>query len=156
MAVFQISGIDFLVDEEDLNLLSTKKWRISTNGRPICTIKENGKKKTVLIHRFINKTKNGYFTDHINGDYKDNRKCNLRDSTPQQNQWNRKCGKLSATGIKGVGFCKQTKKWRVSIFMDGKRKTIGRFDCLGTAIKTYNSTALSYHGEFARLNKRSA
>lgn len=156
MAVFTIKDIDFIVDQEDLPLLSSIKWRIPTNGRPICSIRENGKKKTVLMHQIINKTPEGLFTDHINGNFKDNRKSNLRTVTPQQNQWNRKCGALSLTGIKGVGWCKQTKKWRVSIFADKKRMTLGRFDCIGQAIKKYNDFAEKYHGQFSRLNKRRA
>ena len=153
MAIFVVSGIDFLVDDSDLPLLQSKKWRLSTNGRPICSIRENGKKKTVLIHRFINNTPDGLYTDHINGNYKDNRRQNLRNATPQQNQWNRKPGLLSKTGIKGVGFCSQTKKWRVAMVIDGARKTIGRFPCLGMAIKKYNDLAILTHGDFARLNK---
>ena len=156
MAIFKVGNIDFLVDEEDIPLLSKRKWRLSTNGRPISSVRVDGKKRTILMHRFINKTDHGLFTDHINGDYRDNRKQNLRAATPQQNQWNRRPGGLSKTGIKGVGFCLQTKKWKVSICIGGKRKTIGRFVCLGSAINAYNNIASMHHGKFARLNKRRA
>lgn len=143
-----------IVDDEDYAFLSKFSWRRSTQGRPITGIrcKATKKKKTTLMHKLIFNVEDGLYVDHINGDFLDNRKSNLRAATPQQNQWNKKCGKKSKTGIKGVGYCKKSKKWRASIFFDGRYNTLGRFDCIGIAIKRYNETAKQRHGAFARLN----
>jgi hypothetical protein len=143
-----------IVDDDDYEFLSKFPWRRSTQGRPITNIRclETKKRKTVLLHKLIFSVENGLYVDHINGNFLDNRKSNLRQASPQQNQWNRKCGKMSKTGIKGVGFCKKSKKWRVSMFFDGRYNTIGRFDCIGIAIKKYNEAARQKHGAFARLN----
>jgi hypothetical protein len=149
-----------IVDDEDYEFLSKWKWHLSANGKNVVhTFGKNqignSRKITKGIHSIINKTPKGFFTDHINGNPLDNRKINLRTVTPQQNQWNKRPGKKSKTGIKGVGWCKQTSRWKVSIFANEKSKTLGRFFCLGKAIKKYNNFAENYHGEYARLNKRS-
>ena len=152
MAVLLVKDVEIKIDDADLELVSRYKWRKSTNGRPITNVKIDGKKKTKLIHQVIVGDIFGMVIDHINGDFRDNRRSNLRHVTLQQNQWNKKCGKLSHTGIKGVGFCKQTKKWRVSMRIDGSYKTIGRYDCIGIAMKKYSECAKKYHGEYARVN----
>jgi len=149
-----------VVDSDLFDFLSQWNWRLISGyaSRSQKYRDENGKmkKKTIRMHSVINQTPQGMVTDHINGDKLDNRKSNLRSATRQQNQWNRKPGKMSFTGIKGVGWCIKTNKWRTSISIDGSRKTIGYYECIGMAIKRYNDFAKEYHGDFARLNKRSA
>lgn len=149
-----------IVDSDLFDFLSQWNWRLISGyaSRSQKYRDENGKmkKKTIRMHSVINKTPQGMVTDHINGDKLDNRTSNLRSATRQQNQWNRKPGKNSITGIKGVSWCSQTNKWRVCITVNKSRKTIGFHNCIGKAINHYNEFAKEYHGEFARLNKRSA
>lgn len=148
------------VDDEDYEFLMQWKWRLvsgyAARNEYLGMIDGRAKSKTIFMHTDLNKTPKGMTTDHKNGIRLDNRKTNLRTVTKQQNQWNRPAGKSSFTGIKGVGWCKQTKKWKATIFAHGKRRTLGRFSCIGAAIKSYNAFASQYHGEYARLNQRSA
>lgn len=159
MAVLPISGGKYYseVDDEDFEYLSQWKWRIVSGygARNERYTDSSGKRRrrTLHLHRVINETPDGFFTDHVNGNKLDNRKCNLRTVTPKQNQQNKKTSSHSTSGYKGVGWCKQTKKWRVSLFAEGKFLNLGRFSCIKKAIEVYNSAALKYHGEFARLNK---
>lgn len=147
-----------IVSEEDFEALSKKKWRLSPAGYAMTTIKKqrDGKiyKSTICMHTIINKTPNGMFTDHINGNKLDNRKENLRTATAQQNQMNKKTSKHSEVGLKGIRKCKTTGKWRINMSINGKYTALGRTSCLGKAIKIYNQSAKKYHGEFARLNAR--
>lgn len=159
MAVINLSSNKGLVivDDDDLDILSQKKWRLSSGGYAIASQKKTRPdgskyKSTLYMHAFINKTPDGFETDHINGNRLDNRKENLRTVTSKQNQQNKKTSSHSSTGIKGVGWCKQTQKWKVSIFADGKRRTIGRYSCIEIAAKVYNEHAKKHHGEYARLN----
>jgi len=154
MASIKIKSKEFIYDDCFSELINAHSWRVSTQGRAITNIKINRKKVTTTMHQLIIGKKDGFFIDHVNGDYTDNRLSNLRHATPQQNQWNRKAGAMSKTGIKGIGYCHQTNKWRVAITINKQRKTIGRFSCIGTAIKEYNRIAKKTHGEFARLNTR--
>ncbi len=146
-----------IIDSEDYAVVSKRNWR-RIAGYAACTqprVRENGKikRKTLFMHVLINKTPVGMQTDHINGNILDNRKENLRSVTHQQNQMNKKTSSTSSTGIKGVGWCKQTKKYKVSIFHEGKRRTLGRFDCIKKATQVYNDFAVQSHGKYARLNR---
>lgn len=67
----------------------------------------------------------GMEIDHINRIKDDNRIENLRVVTKRQN-----CCNLSTntSGIPGVIWCKQQKKWRARIWVNGKNKHLGLFE----------------------------
>jgi hypothetical protein len=76
--------------------------------------------------------------DHINGVRNDNRICNLRSVTRQQNQWNR-------NDIKGYWFRKDRQKYRAHITFNGKTKFIGHFDTEQEAKQAYLNAKEKYH-----------
>ena len=57
--------------------------------------------------------------DHINGDGKDNRICNLREVTRSENNKNKKKLSNNTSGVTGVGYDKESKKWRGRITSEG-------------------------------------
>ena len=66
--------------------------------------------------------------DHINGDRRDNRLANLRDvdcATNMQNQ--RSAHANSASGVLGVVWRKEKRRWTASIKRDGKAVHLGYF-----------------------------
>ena len=75
--------------------------------------------------------------DHINGDTSDNRICNLRSITQQQNTFNNKS--------KGYFFDKTKNKWRPVLTIDGKRKYLGRYDTEEEARNAYLQLKEKYH-----------
>lgn len=89
--------------------------------------------------------------DHRNTDRSDNRLENLRLATKTQNQRNRRRAKSNASGVKGVCWHKQSKKWRASIKDGAKQRIIGCYDTLEEARAAYEATALREFGEFARV-----
>lgn len=90
--------------------------------------------------------------DHINCDVTDNRIENLRLATKKQNQRNKGATSRNSVGYKGVTFCRQTKRYRAMIRVDGEKhpKHLGRFDTPIEAAKAYRNAAKKHHGEFAR------
>ena len=80
------------------------------------------------------------FIDHINRDRSDNRICNLRLATNQQNQGNRKC--------KGFSWDKKSKKWAARIKVNGKSKYLGAFECPLLARLAYEKAVQIHFGEF--------
>jgi hypothetical protein len=86
--------------------------------------------------------------DHKNGIPWDCRKDNLRESTSQQNQFNRVVNKNSSSGFKGVEFNPSSKRWRARITIGGKRKDIGSFATAEEANQAYMNYAKDVHKEF--------
>lgn len=89
--------------------------------------------------------------DHINGDRKDNRLCNLREATKAENRINRCNYKNNTSGIKGVSFHKRNGKWKAQIQVSGRKMGLGYFDRIEDARDAYAEASDRLHGEFGRL-----
>ncbi len=86
-----------------------------------------------LVHRECVKQ-----IDHINGIRDDNRICNLRAVTNQQNSFNR-------TKAKGYSWDKARNKWVTQIHINGKKIYLGRFDSEEDARTAYLQAKEIYH-----------
>src|ERR1700739_2614028 len=86
----------------------------------------NGKTRTVpiLMHSVVAGFKK---TDHIDRHGLNNQRANLRPATNQQNQMNRRLGKDSTSGLKGVSWNKKAGKWQAQIWKDGVKYHLGYF-----------------------------
>ena len=87
--------------------------------------------------------------DHVNSNRSDNRLCNLRQATYQENSENYKTPKTNTSGVKNVSWYKQLNKWVVSKSVKGKKKTIGYFDDLEFAELVAIEARDKYRMEFA-------
>lgn len=153
-----------VADEEDLPLLKQHIWYVRqtiANGETIqVDIYANvpvitGKRKAVKrlsLHRRIANAVPGQVVDHINGDWFDVRRSNLRICTYRENAFNRRAYRGAASRFKGVSYYARTGKWRVRIMVDGHSKFIGSFSDEVEAAKAYDIAAREAHGEYARLN----
>jgi len=144
-------GYVCLVDDDDFESLNKYRWHLSTSGYATGSFILNGKSVNKKMHRLIMNPNEGYFIDHINGNQLDNRKCNLRICSHQENMMNRRIHKNNTSGYKGVTFHRESKKWRAQITLDSKRIQIGYFDDPNEAHKAYCEKAKELHGEFARF-----
>lgn len=72
--------------------------------------------------------------DHINGDKTDNRLCNLREATHQQNAKNQRRRVTNVSGVTGVFWHAQAGKWCAQIRSDGRIHSLGLYDELAPAI----------------------
>lgn len=86
--------------------------------------------------------------DHINRNRRDNRICNLREATGTQNNGNMPARNVSSK-YKGVGWHKETRKWRAFIRIKGKAIHLGVYNYEFDAHEAYMSAAKAYFGEFA-------
>lgn len=85
--------------------------------------------KNKRLHRIIMDAPKGLQVDHINHDTLDNRKNNLRLATTSENQQNREsCQSNSKSGIRGVCWDKQRRKWKCHIKLNGKKVYAKFFD----------------------------
>jgi len=140
-----------LVDKDDYDFLTQWKWYLDVKGyacRNSAT--SNGKRRTILMHREVNHTPEGFFTDHINGNKLDNRRSNLRTATNQQNAYNRGENSNNTSGFKGVSWENQKKKFRARIWISGKCNCLGFFESPEAASSAYREAANRLHGEFVK------
>ncbi|UGO55673.1 putative HNH endonuclease [Escherichia phage JLBYU43] len=88
--------------------------------------------------------------DHVNRIPFDNRWCNLRDATAQENSRNKTA--CSKSGYLGVAWDKKNQKWEVRVrdYL-GNKKYFGRFNYLDlqSAVEIANKARLQLHGERA-------
>lgn len=94
--------------------------------------------KLVYAHRVVYAMTHGHWPfadiDHINGNGADNRPCNLRDVTHQENLRNQRRSKNNTSGTTGVNFFKRDGNWMASITVNRQSKHLGYFDSLDAAV----------------------
>jgi len=147
------NGSYSIVDEEDYDRVIEVGWHkvraSAQNDMPIYYAKS----RKGLLHRFIlNVTDSNINIDHINRDTFDNRKCNLRPCTRDQNMMNSGPRLGSSSKYKGVCFVNPRKLWKATIGMNGKSYFLGEFTCETEAAICYDKKAKELFGEFAYLN----
>ncbi len=111
------------------------------------------KNNRVLAHRLAWLYEHGelpILIDHINGDRKDNRICNLRKATYQSNAYNSKLRKDNKSGVRCVSWDKKNQSWEVRIKLDGKLRHFGNYLDLNLAKKVADKIRNLEHKEFYR------
>ena len=88
--------------------------------------------------------------DHINCDCFDNRIENLRPATNAENHWNTGLRKTNKSGVKGVHWGRQSKKWIAECRFGGRIHHIGSFVDLAVAAEAIKQFRIEHHGEYAR------
>lgn len=88
--------------------------------------------------------------DHINGDPADNRICNLREATDSQNKANIKAPSNNTSGVKGVYFDKEAKKWRDAYGKGMRTFSVGTFETIEEAAKARREAFDREYGGFAK------
>lgn len=82
--------------------------------------------------------------DHINGDGKDNRICNLREVSHTQNSQNTKKYKTNTSGFIGVSWHKTAQKWCAYIGSAGKIIQLGAFETKEQAAEARAAAEIRY------------
>lgn len=154
-----------LVDDEDYEYLNKFKWQAYKKynncyaGRALSRRLNNGKQKTIFMHREILSLEVGNIqADHIDHNGLNNQRSNLRVATPSQNTFNRRSHSGASSKYKGVQHHKAKYKdtvyyyWKAVIGINGKVFHIGVFKSENDAALAYNQKAVELHGEFANLN----
>lgn len=142
-------GMFAIVDDGDFDYLMQWKWnydgRYAKRG-----ITGNKKAANMYMHAQIMQTPKGMQTDHINKNTLDNRRCNLRICTKNENMRNRGKNKNNTSGYKGVAKCGNN--WVAYIIVDRKKIHIGVFKSILDAAKAYDAAAKTYHKEYSNTN----
>lgn len=91
--------------------------------------------------------------DHINGDPKDNRWANLRSVISAENAKNQKRRKDNTSGVCGVYWREDSRKWRAMIGHNGRLIRVGTFERKEDAIaaRLAAQQKLDYHPNHGRV-----
>ena len=145
-------GMVAFVDDEDYEAVNQYKWHINKKSNTFYAVrtlrKPDGAPTTQKMHQLI---LNARGIDHINHNGLDNRRSNLRIVTQKQNIANAR-SRGGTSRFKGLYWDKKKNKWRVQIFIRGKRKHLGMFNDEVEAARIYNFAARYVYGEYAFLN----
>lgn len=145
-------GRETIFDAEDIIWICQYNLQITAKGYVTAQCRLNGKQWSKPVHRMIMNAPSGVLVDHINGDRRDNRKCNLRLVNDFQNMRNAKKRQATtaASQYKGVNRCGA--HWQARISTDNGRLYLGYFRDEKLAAEAYNKAAIIHHGEYALLN----
>ena len=154
-----IKGYDVQIDDEDWDKVKGYTWRISKkkNSNDVYIRAHqyvNNKRVDISLHRFIMGCIYGdnKMVDHINHNTLDNRKCNLRFCTGQENNQNRRKPVINTTGYKGVRVSTGTNRWGAVVSINRKNIRVGTYDSPEEAAHMYDMLALKLQGDFACTN----
>ena len=142
-----------IIDDEDYEYISGTKWYAWWNPctRSFYARTNNKNYCSIYMHRVVLKVfGRKRLVDHINMNTLDNRKENLRICSQSMNMCNRGPTISNASGLKGVYWGKDNKKWRSRIMVNGKNIHLGRFETAEEAHAAYCNAAKHLHGEFFR------
>lgn len=145
-----------LIDEDDAVRIGEYRWFAQNHPSGIYAATGSSRKRErISMAAFIMNPDHGMVVDHRNHNTLDNRKANLRICSRRENGMNRKgVTARNKSGYLGVTFEKFTGKWKAAIKVNGRARTIGRFNTVDEAVLARDIAALKHYGEFARLNIR--
>lgn len=134
-------------------------WAAKFSGRPaLMSISTDGYRRGTILHHQWTAHRVAWALyygkwpedeiDHINWDKTDNRIANLRPATHSQNMKNMPMLRANKTGVKGVSWHKNNRKWIAQISHDGKKINIGYFTTINAAAEAYAQESLRLHGAF--------
>jgi hypothetical protein len=127
------------ISPEDFSYLNRWRWCAVSQGKSKWrAMRKTASGTTRFMHQDIAErlgwhNVHGVVVDHINGDPLDNRRDNIRLATVSQNLHNRGPQSNSRTGVKGVSYNKQVRKYSAEIHVNGKKHWLGHFRSLENA-----------------------
>ena len=155
-----------VVSARDAPAVRDFSWHLKTGGAEGKVYTQasvrhaDGRKSSVLLHRWIMSARPGEIVDHKNGDTLDCQRSNLRVTSTRGNAMNvTHSTNQRRGGYKGVSWNKNAQKWEASIGAgpvkpSGRRGKIhlGLFDDPKRAARVYDAAAKHYFGNLASLN----
>lgn len=147
-----------VVDDADYDRVRKHVWYARKNQTgnwyAATTIRINGKRKQIHMHKFLLNIMGRYpLVDHVDRDGLNNRRCNLRISTHQQNTRHSVKRRGHYTSIhKGVCWSSSDRRWLCQVGLGNRKMYRKMFKNEIDAAKEYNRIAREVFGSYAILN----
>lgn len=136
---------EFYFDLEDYDKIKDFCWCENVTKDGFSKLVACINKRTTSMHVVL-----GFkFHDHVDRNQLNNRKCNLRPATPQENARNITKSKNNTSGFIGISANPNNGKWRARIRVDGKEISLGHYDNKEDAVKARLQAEAKYYKQFA-------
>ena len=143
-------GEEFYFDLEDYDKIKDICWHKKQSYKKFYMTSPDG----IKMHRLImDVSDRNIKIDHINHNTCDNRKCNLRPTTNQENSFNHAVHSNNTSGFSGVCYCKDG-RYRSYIYVNGKRIDLGSYKEKEDAIAARKAAEEEYFGEWSYDNSQ--
>lgn len=154
------NGVFAQIDIPDVGIVAGRNWHLNRDyAVAFHSVGERDKKKrgtTVFMHRLImgvaGEDYKNQQVDHIDANGLNNRRSNLRICTPTENVRGRRKLRANRAASQYKGASRWSGGWKATIRKNGKHKHLGCFDNELDAARAYDTAAIEYFGEYARLN----
>lgn len=147
-------GCVAVVDAADYEkVVEAGPWFALPSGKTVYAVasrKVGGRWTTLRLHQLL--FPGHEVVDHWNGHGWDNRRVNLRPTTIQMNNANKRLRKDNVSGFKGVSWEAASSRWAAFIKVDRRSRRIGAYLTKEEAALAYDKAAREAFGEFARFN----
>lgn len=145
------TGNMFLINKEDYDLVKDYCWYEDKSKYLITRLPDN---RRILLHRLIffrnvENTFNNEKIDHDSRNKYDCRKQNLRKCNFSQNAQNQSIPKNNTSGIMGVNYSPNDKKWRAYVSVNRKYISLGYYTDKTQAIIARLNGEKLYYKDFA-------
>lgn len=142
----------FYIDAEDEQRTRQHIWYCGTSQAGYAAVYN---RHGVLLSRHLTHPAKGMEVDHIDLDPLNNRRCNLRICTHQQNQCNQPLQANNTSGVSGVSFYPPRGKYRARVKASQLDIHLGYFSSFEEAVQARNEGIKLMFGEYARINDAS-
>ena len=124
-----------MIDTKNIDLVKDKKWRVSIKCNKPYAVTGSGAGNQVYLARLImNCIQKELEVDHISGDTLDNRECNLRIISHDDNVLNTKSKRTNKFGVRGISYDKKHNTYTVDFSYRKDRYYLKPFNSLEEAI----------------------
>ena len=142
-------GTRFCIDADMVEIIKDKKFYRCRQGYGSEYLTDcHG----IKLHEYLYPHKEGYEIDHINLNTFDNRRCNIRYCTHQQNQMNQPIQKNNTSGVSGVSWYAPRGKFRARIKISQREIHLGYYGTFEEAVQARNVGMGCMFGEYGRYN----
>lgn len=143
-------GTTFLFDADQIEKIKDINWyrNFKDTDASLYILNSDG----IQLHKYLVDCPRGYEVDHISLDTLDNRRCNLRICTHQQNQCNQPLQRNNTSGVSGVSFYPPRQKFRARIKVKQHDIHLGYYLLFEEAVQARNVGMECMFGEYGRYN----